>query len=127
MKGNNAKVLVIEDDASLMSAYKVKFKQSKYDFLFAQDGETGLDIARREHPDVIIIDLVLPKMSGADVLSALKNDDDMKNVPVIVASNLDQKKVIMETKALGAVDYFIKSNISINELTEKLDSYLPKL
>ncbi|QQS15593.1 MAG: response regulator [Candidatus Moraniibacteriota bacterium] len=127
MKDNGAKrILVIEDDAFLMDAYKVKLQQSKYGILFAQDGEAGLDIARRERPDVIILDLVLPKMSGVDVLKALKDGDDTKDIPVIVASNLDQKKMIEETKALGAADYFIKSNISINELIEKLDSYLSK-
>lgn len=93
MKDNGAKrILVIEDDAFLMDAYKVKLQQSKYGILFAQDGEAGLDIARRERPDVIILDLVLPKMSGVDVLKALKDGDDTKDIPVIVASNLDQRK-----------------------------------
>ena len=120
------KILVVEDDAFLMDAYKVKLQQSKYEILTAQDGETGLETARKEKPNIIILDLVLPKMSGLDILGELKKDKNTKGIPVIIASNLDQKKTMEEAKQLGAEDYFVKSNISINELIEKIDHYLAK-
>lgn len=117
-------ILVVEDDSFLMDAYKVKLQQAKYTILAAKDGESGLAMAQSKKPDLIILDLVLPKMSGMDVLKKLKADETTKSIPVIIASNLDQKQTIDEGKKLGAVDYFIKSNLSINELIDKLDSYL---
>ena len=120
------KILVVEDDSFLMDAYKVKLQQSKYEILAAQDGESGFETAKKEKPDIIILDLILPKMSGMDVLRALKEEPSTKDIPVIVASNLDQEKTMSEAKGLGAVDYFIKSNISINDLIAKLENYLTK-
>lgn len=117
-------VLIIEDDSFLMDAYTVKLQQSAYTILSAKDGEAGLALARQKQPVLIILDLVLPKMSGLDVLKELKQDDRTKDIPVIIASNLSQNETITEGKKLGAVDYFVKSNISINELIDKFDTYV---
>lgn len=117
-------ILIVEDDSFLMDAYKLKLQQAKYTILTARDGETALHLAKTKKVDLIILDLILPKMSGQDVLKQLKSDDTTKKIPVIVASNLDQKETIDEVKKHGATDYFIKSNISINELIDKIDKYL---
>lgn len=119
-------ILVVEDDAFLMDAYKVKLQQEKFKILLAKDGEAGLETAVSDQPDLIILDMVLPKMSGLDVLKKLKADQKTKNIPVIVASNLDQNETIEEVKQAGAADYFIKSNISISELIAKIQTFLPK-
>lgn len=119
-------ILVIEDDSFLMDSYKLKLQQANYDILTAKDGETGLKLAQEQKVDLIILDLILPKLSGIDVLKQLKAGEKTKQIPVIVASNIDQKDMIAQAKQLGAIDYFIKSNISINELIDKLSHYLPK-
>lgn len=127
MKENkNTKILVIEDDTFLLDAYKVKLQQEKYDILSAKDGEEGLELAKKEKPDLIILDLILPKVSGIDVLKKIRQDAKVKDIPVIIASNLDQKEQIEQAKEIGAIDYFIKSNIAINDLINQIDTYLSK-
>jgi DNA-binding response OmpR family regulator len=117
-------ILVIEDDTFLLDAYQVKLQQAKYRIVGAKDGREGLELATGEQPDLIILDLIMPVMSGLEVLKRLKEQEATEKIPVIIASNIDDEQVIKQGMELGAVDYFVKSNISINNLIDKVDQYL---
>lgn len=124
MKNEQIKVMVIEDDKFLLKAYEIKFKQSNINTILAKDGVAGLSLAEKELPSLIILDLMLPKMNGFEVLEKLRSDEKLKNIPVIAVSNLGQKKDMERALELGAKEYLIKTNYSLDEIVEKIKKYL---
>ena len=118
------KILVVEDETFLVKIYSVKLKKEGYDVAIATDGEEAVATAPRFDPDLILLDLILPKMSGFEVLAKLKANPATAKVPVIVLSNLGQSEDVERAKTLGAIDYLIKSNFSIQEVVEKIKSVL---
>lgn len=114
------KVLIVEDDRFLANAYKVGFEGEEFDVSIAYDGEEALKSVREFAPDIILLDIMIPKIDGFEVLKKLKADKDYKKIPIIIASNLGQKKDIDRGLELGAEDYIIKSESSIIEILEKI-------
>jgi DNA-binding response OmpR family regulator len=114
-----AKVLVIEDDKFLASAYRAKLTKSGFEVQLASDGEEGLQILRSFTPDIILLDLVMPRMDGFSTLPEIRKL--LKNVPVIVTSNLGQKEDLDKAMELGATDYLIKSDLSMDTLVTKVN------
>ncbi len=110
------KVLVVEDDSFLSDIYKSKLSLQNYEVTTASDGQEALVLANQIHPDLIILDVLLPKKNGVDVLKQLKKGKGTRTIPVIIASNLD--KSILMSKGLndGAAECFVKSDISLEEL-----------
>lgn len=119
-----SKVLIVEDDAFLTDAYQVKLKQEDVEVLTANDGAAGLELARSEHPDVIILDLLLPEIHGMTVLELIREDESISDTPVIVASNLDEESMRIQAENLGVQDFIIKSNITIHDLVAKVKKFL---
>lgn len=117
-------VLVVEDDESYALVLKGKLPEEGFDVMIASNGKEALEIAHERKPDLIFLDLVMPVKDGFDVLKDLKSDPILKGVPVLVASNLGQDGDIKKAKDLGAADYFIKANVSLNEAVEKIKQYL---
>lgn len=118
------KVLLIEDDEFYAHAYQFGLKKAGFEVVMAHDGIEGLEKAQLEKPDLIFLDLVMPKKDGFQVLEELKNEEELKNIPVIILSNLGQEKDMQEIKELGAIDYFIKTNLSMDEIIKKVKFYL---
>lgn len=118
------KVLVAEDDRILANTYKLKLTLEEFDVKIASNGQAVLDILATFTPDIIILDLVMPKKDGFTVLEEIKKDPKLKSIPVIVASNLGQHEDLERAKALGAVDYLIKSDMSMSGLVEKIRAHL---
>lgn len=116
---NTQSILIIEDDDFLSDAYQIKFEQGGCKPQIAKDGESGLEMAKTNKPNIIILDLMLPKMSGMDVLKALKADPELQNIPVMIASNYSDEEHKQQAKQLGAVDFFVKSQVSIPDLIEE--------
>jgi CheY-like chemotaxis protein len=114
------KILVAEDDKFLDSAYRAKLTKTGFEVQIATDGEEALKILETFTPDIILLDLVMPKKDGFTTLEELKKSDTLKNIPVIVASNLGQKEDLDKATALGAVDYVIKSDLSLDALITKI-------
>ena len=104
--------------------YALKFKESGLELLLAADGLTGLEIAKKELPAVILLDIMMPKMDGFAVLTELKKDNSTKNVPVIMLSNLGQDNDIEKGKKLGANDYIVKASMTPTQVIDKIKSYL---
>jgi two-component system, OmpR family, alkaline phosphatase synthesis response regulator PhoP len=119
-----AKILVAEDDRFLSSAYRIKLTKSGFDVQMAADGDEALQLLEASIPDIILLDLVMPGRDGFATLEAIKKDDRFKRIPVIVASNLGQKEDIDKAMGLGANDYIIKSDLSLDALIEKISGLL---
>jgi DNA-binding response OmpR family regulator len=118
------KILVVEDDQFLRKIYITKLTQENFDVLTAIDGEEALAAPKKETPDIILLDLILPKIDGFEVLRELKNNPETRNIPVIILSNLGQQSDIERGRKLGAIDYLVKSQFSINEVVNKIKSGL---
>jgi len=114
------KVLIAEDDRFISSAYKMKLAKEEFEVELAYDGEEAIAKARTFSPDIILLDLIMPKKDGFETLKELKNDPKLKAIPVIVSSNLGQKEDKDKALAIGALDYFVKSDISLSDLIEKI-------
>lgn len=123
---NKKIVLVTEDEKSLRSALHSKLAGSGFEVLEANDGVVGLEIALKEHPDLILLDLVMPKMDGMSMLSKLREDKWGKTVPVIILTNLSSadEKINKDITNLEPTYYFMKSEKPISEIIEKIKEKL---
>ncbi|PIT86643.1 MAG: response regulator [Candidatus Magasanikbacteria bacterium CG10_big_fil_rev_8_21_14_0_10_43_6] len=119
-------VLLVEDDAFLANIYKTKFEMEGFKVRVAENGEIGLKDAKKKVPDIILLDILLPKMDGFTVLEHLKEDDELKSVPVILLTNLGQKDDVEKGLALGAADYLIKAHFKPSETVDKVKKVLAK-
>ncbi|MBP9761133.1 MAG: response regulator [Candidatus Magasanikbacteria bacterium] len=126
MADNPIHVLLVEDDAFLANIYKTKFEMEGFKVRVAENGELGLKEAKKKVPDIILLDILLPKMDGFTVLEHLKEDDELKNTPVILLTNLGQKDDVEKGLALGAADYLIKAHFKPSETVEKVKKVLEK-
>ncbi len=118
------KILVVEDDKFLRKVYESKLPKEGYEVVTAVDGEEGLAAIKREKPDLVLLDLIMPKMTGFDVLIEVQKDSRIKNIPILVLSNLGQEGDLSRAKSLGAKDFLIKANYSIKEVVEKIKNFL---
>lgn len=114
------KILVAEDDKFLLNIYKTKLTKEGFEITIAEDGEEAIKILSKTRFDLIILDLMMPKKDGFQVLEYLKG----KNIPTIIASNLGQKEDIEKGLSLGAKDYIVKSQTPLSELMKKVNTYL---
>ncbi len=124
MAKKGKKVLIVEDDRFLVKAYQIKFNSAGFNIISATDGAAGLELARKELPALIILDLMLPKMNGFEFLKAIKADEKTRHIPVITISVLGQSADQEKALSLGAEDYFIKTDHTIEEIAEKIKSYV---
>lgn len=126
MNSKNKKILIIEDDVTISLMYKVKFEADGFIVLTADNGASGVEMAKEEKPDLILLDVILPQLDGFSVLEEIKRNAGTKNIPVVVLTSLgtaeDQEKGIK----MGAVDYIIKASLTPAELSEKVSSILNK-
>jgi len=120
----NVRILVIEDDQFLRRACEVGLKKRGFTVLTAVDGEEGLRQAHAECPDLILLDMLMPKLSGMQTLAALKNDEKTRDIPVVILSNSSVEADVQRAKELGAVGYLVKASLSLKELGDQVMTYL---
>ncbi len=118
------KILIVEDDKFLLKAYRIKFERAGLDVAVATDGVMGLILAKKEHPALIILDLMVPLMNGFEFLKRIKKEEQLKNIPVVVLSNLGQEVDKKRAMELGIKDYLIKADYRLEEIVEKIKKYL---
>ncbi len=120
------KIALIEDDTIIKEMYKMKLEMEGYNVVCAEDGEKALEVIKKEMPDLILLDILMPKKDGFETLKELKNSEDgnVKSVPVIMLTNLSNKEDVAEAKKLGAVDYLVKAKITPNEIAGKVKDFL---
>lgn len=119
------KILIVEDDQFLHKILAMKVKAEGFEVISAYDGESAVKKVK-ETPDLILLDLILPQMSGFEFLGEIKMDSQLKKIPVIVLSNLGQDEDIERAKSLGAQDYLVKANFSIDEVIKKAKEWLAR-
>ena len=115
------RVLLAEDDRFLRRAAEVRLRRHGLEVLTAADGEEALRVARAEPLDLVLLDVVMPKLQGFDVLKALKQDDATAHIPVIVLSNLGQERDVAQAMALGALAFLVKAHLSLQDLVDRVD------
>lgn len=118
------KVLIVEDEDSLAQMYKTKFEREGYQVVVAGDGVTGLDLAVKDQPDIILLDIILPQKDGFMVLKELKENKKTKDIKVLMLTNLGQDEDVGKGKKLGAADYLIKANLTPAQLVDKVIEHL---
>lgn len=117
-------ILIIDDESALQKTLGEFIRNQNYNVLPALDGEIGLALARKNSPDLILLDLVMPKKNGFEVLAALKKDDATKNIPVIVLTNLSEMVDIDKVLELGATTYLVKGDHALVDILQKIKSTL---
>lgn len=121
------KLLIVEDEVELLRILASQFDKKDFKVLEAADGEQGLKTALREHPDLILLDLVMPVMDGMTMLGKLRHDSWGKEVKVVVLTNLDDEHKVREALEPGTFDYLIKANWHINDVVKKVKTKLGML
>lgn len=119
-----SKILIIEDEIPLRQALKTKLQEEKMTVLEAKDGVEGIQMAIQNKPDLILLDIIMPKMNGIDVVKDLKNNIGLSQVPVFILTNLSEESSQKVVKDLGVEEYLIKSNIKIEDLVRKIKDRL---
>ncbi|MEK7519044.1 MAG: response regulator [Patescibacteria group bacterium] len=117
-------VALIEDDPLIAEMYTTKFTKEGYDIRHAADGAEGLAMVKKQKPDIILLDIIMPKMDGFQVLTELRKDASFKNTPVIMLTNLGQEEDVKKGRELGATDYFIKTNFTPAAIVDKVKGIL---
>lgn len=125
MNPTGKKILVVEDDQGLRRAMTFMLAQVGHEVLFGKDGEEALRLAKEEMPSLILLDLMIPKINGFEVLRTLKADPKLSSIPVVVFSNLTQNADREQVLKLGAVDFVVKSDISVDQILGIVTKYLP--
>jgi two-component system, OmpR family, alkaline phosphatase synthesis response regulator PhoP len=120
------KIVVADDDRMFRKAAETTLRRQGYVVTTASDGEEALQLIRSERPDIIVLDLIMPKLQGFDVLQVLKQDSITAAIPVIVLSSLTQEQDKQEALDLGAVAYFNKATCSLGELVKQVEATLTK-
>jgi DNA-binding response OmpR family regulator len=118
------RVLLIEDDAAVAEMYRLKLELDGYTVTIAPDGEQGLALARNGPPDIIFLDIRLPKMDGFAVLEELRSDLELKNIPVIILSNYGEAELVERGLKLGALDYLIKAETTPSTLSRGVGQWV---
>ena len=118
------KLLIVEDEPALLKALAIKFAREKFEIITASDGEVGLEMALHEHPDLILLDIIMPKMDGMTVLNRLRVDSWGKKVPVIILTNLSDDAKVAEAIKQGTHDYLVKSDWDIGDVVMKVRNRL---
>ncbi|MCK5510121.1 response regulator [Candidatus Parcubacteria bacterium] len=123
-KNKKIKILLAEDDKFISKAYQDGLGRAGFEVIAAYDGNEALNKIKSKKPNIILLDLIMPEKNGFEVLEEIKTDNDLKNIPIIILSNLGQASDIQKGRDLGANDYLIKSNFSIKEVIEKMKEYV---
>jgi DNA-binding response OmpR family regulator len=126
MAANIKTILLVEDDAVISSMYKAKFEGDGFKVFISQDGVSGLAQAKKEKPDIVMLDIILPGLDGFSVLEEIKKDQAIKAIPVLMLTNLGTEEDRAKGHSLGAADYLIKASLTPAEVSDKIKEILKK-
>jgi CheY-like chemotaxis protein len=117
-----AKVLIIDDEQPILNMYSEAL--SGHEVITALNGQEGIEMAQKNQPDLILLDIIMPKFNGLDVLNHLKDDKDTHHIPVIILTNLPQEASEDKARELGAINYYVKAQFEPDKLASAVDSVL---
>ena len=121
---DEVRVLFIEDDPTVAQMYKLKLELDGYQVTMAKDGEEGLELASEVRPDIIFLDIRLPKMDGFAVLERLRSNEQTRHIPVVILSNYGERELVERGLKLGALEYLIKSQTTPANLSRGVEGWL---
>ncbi|MCX6766548.1 MAG: response regulator [Candidatus Moranbacteria bacterium] len=116
------KILIVEDDNFVAEVYFAKLTEMGYEAILAQNGEEGLVALKKDKIDMILLDILMPIMNGMEMLEEIKKNEDWKNIPVILLTNVGEKESIQKVREMGVKNYLIKSHFTPAEVIEKIES-----
>lgn len=105
-------VCIVDDDENIRDIYSMKFRREGFAVVTARDGEEGLQVVKKEQPDVIVLDIQMPVLDGLGVLRVLKGDEQLAKIPVIILSNVDSDAMFQEVGELGAAQYYLVKSLT---------------
>lgn len=114
------KILLVEDEIIMINLLEKKLTQEGYDVKIATNGEEALEMMREEKPDIILLDIIMPKMGGFEVMEEMGKDPDLSDIPVVIISNSGQPVELDKAKELGAKDWLIKTEFDPQEVLDKV-------
>ena len=120
------KILVVEDEEILLELLKKRLSQEGYDVSIAIDGIQGLELARKNKPDLILLDVIMPKMGGFEFMEEAVKDKELKDIPIIIISNSGQPVEIDRAQRLGAKDWLVKTEFDLQEVLDKVIKQIGK-
>jgi CheY-like chemotaxis protein len=123
VRDEEVRVLFVEDDPAVAQMYKLKLELDGYAVTVAPDGEAGLKMAKDSRPDIVFLDIRLPKMDGFAVLEELRGDPDTKDIPVVILSNYSEQELVERGLNLGALEYLIKSETTPAKLSKGVEGW----
>ena len=118
------KILIIEDEKILAEMYRDKFSQAGFEVISAFEARKGLALAKKEKPDLIVLDILLPRENGITFLTKMRKDPEISSIPVVAFSNYDDPETKKQAFKLGVKDYLIKTSYTPQEIVEKIKEYL---
>lgn len=127
MSDDLAKILIVEDDEPLVEVLSERFDNEGFEVIVAKDGEQGLKAALEKQPDVILLDIIMPKLDGLTMLKQLRAHEKGKNIRVIVITNLSDSKEVHEALANGAHDFLVKSDWAIADIVESVRNQIQEM
>lgn len=120
------KVLVVEDDEMIVEMYKLRLEEEGYEVLTTDRGSEALDLVKKEKPDIILLDVILPEVDGFTILQGLKGEIGTKEIPVLLLTNLGQESDREKGVGMGAADYFVKAQHTPVEVIQKIKELIHK-
>lgn len=118
------KILIVEDDVFIRDIYQIKFAQEGFDVIMAEDGIVALKKLEQFVPAIILLDIIMPYMDGMEVLRKIKANAKLKDIPIIMLTNISEKENIDEGMEVGADDFLIKSHFTPSEVVQKVKTLL---
>ncbi|HTL39506.1 MAG TPA: response regulator [Methylomirabilota bacterium] len=126
MAETKTKILVVEDEEILLTALSEELKQEGFEVVGAKDGVEGVEKAASDKPDLILLDLVMPRLDGIGALKQMKENPDTKEIPVVILTNLSDYDKVSDALSLGAMDYLVKANYRLEELVNKIKTVIER-
>ena len=126
MDPSKVKILIVEDEEILLTALSEELKQEGFNVVGAKDGVEGVEAAAKEKPDLILLDLVMPRLDGIGALKQLKEGAETKDMPVVILTNLSDYDKISDALGLGAMDYLVKANYRLEDLVNKIKTVIER-
>ncbi len=126
MDPSKTKILIVEDEEILLTALSEELRQEGFNVVGAKDGVEGVEMAIKEKPDLILLDLVMPRLDGIGALKQMKDNAEIKDLPVVILTNLSDYDKISDALSLGAMDYLVKANYRLEDLVNKIKTVLER-